>query len=67
VLEVLHASNVDVQCDCEEGLCGSCEVSVLAGDIEHRNSVLTPAERQAGQRMMTCVSRARTGRLVLDL
>jgi cytochrome P450/ferredoxin-NADP reductase len=67
VLEVLHASNVDVQCDCEEGLCGSCEVSVLAGDIEHRDSVLTPAERQAGQRMMTCVSRARTGRLVLDL
>jgi len=67
VLEVLHAANVDVQCDCEEGLCGSCEVGVLAGDIEHRDSVLTPAERQAGQRMMTCVSRARTGRLVLDL
>ncbi|HMN22388.1 MAG TPA: cytochrome P450/oxidoreductase [Ottowia sp.] len=67
VLEVLHAANVDVQCDCEEGLCGSCEVGVLAGDLDHRDSVLTPAERKAGQRMMTCVSRARTGRLVLDL
>ena len=67
VLEVLHAHNVDVQCDCEEGLCGSCEVAVAGGDIEHRDSVLSPAERARGDRMMACCSRARSGNLVLDL
>ena len=67
LLEVLHAHNVDVQCDCEEGLCGSCEVPVATGDIEHRDSVLSPAERAPGDRMMSCCSRARSGHLVLDL
>lgn len=67
VLEVLHAHNVDVQCDCEEGLCGSCEVPVAGGDIEHRDSVLGPVERARGDRMMACCSRARSGNLVLDL
>jgi len=56
-----------VQSDCQEGLCGSCEVRVLAGDIDHRDLVLTRAERAEGRRMMACCSRARGGRLVLAL
>lgn len=67
LLEVLRASNVDVQSDCEEGLCGSCEVGVLEGEVDHRDSVLGRAEREAHQRMMACCSRARCTRLVLDL
>ena len=67
VLEVLHAHNIDVQSDCEEGLCGTCEVGVIEGGIDHRDSVLNPSERQRGERMMSCCSRARSGRLVLDL
>ncbi len=67
VLAALRAANIDVQSDCEEGLCGSCEVRVLAGAIDHRDLVLTRAERDAGTRMMACCSRARAGRLVLEL
>jgi len=67
LLAALLAANIDVQSDCEEGLCGSCEVGVLAGDIDHRDRVLTHGEREAGQRMMSCCSRARGGRLVLAL
>ncbi len=67
VLQVLHAANIDVQCDCEEGLCGSCEVGVAAGEIDHRDMVLGPFERAAQDRMMACCSRAKAGRLVLDL
>lgn len=67
VLEVLRANNIDVQSDCEEGLCGTCEVGVLAGDVDHRDSVLNPGERKANNKMMSCCSRARCGRLVLDL
>lgn len=68
LLAALRAANIDVQSDCEEGLCGSCEVRVLSGDVDHRDMVLTRAEREAGQRMMSCCSRACGGqRLVLEL
>ncbi|WP_322102069.1 cytochrome P450/oxidoreductase [Paraburkholderia sp. J41] len=67
VLDALRRANIDVQSDCEEGLCGSCEVRVLAGEIDHRDVVLTRAERETQSRMMTCCSRAKCGRLVLEL
>jgi len=59
--------NIDVQSDCEEGLCGSCEVAVLEGAIDHRDLVLTASERAEGRRMMACCSRARDAKLVLGL
>ena len=68
LLTALRAANIDVQSDCEEGLCGSCEVRLIAGKVDHRDVVLTRAEREAGSRMMTCCSRACDGgRLVLEL
>lgn len=67
LLAALRAANIDVQSDCEEGLCGSCEVSVLAGDIDHRDVVLTRAEREANRKMMSCCSRACGQRIVLEL
>jgi ferredoxin-NADP reductase len=55
--------------DCLEGTCGSCETRVLLGEVEHRDSVLTPLARAESKTMMICVSRARHGcsRLELDL
>lgn len=68
LLSALRGANIDVQSDCEEGLCGSCEVRVLAGQVDHRDVVLTRSEREANQRMMACCSRAcGGGRLVLEL
>ena len=67
LLQALRAANVDVQSDCEEGLCGSCEVRVLAGQVDHRDVVLTRTERDANDRMMACCSRACGDRLTLAL
>lgn len=67
LLAALRAANIDVQSDCEEGLCGSCEVRLLAGRVDHRDVVLTRAERETNIRMMTCCSRALDPRLVLEL
>jgi len=67
LLAALRAANIDVRSDCEEGLCGSCEVAVLSGKVEHRDLVLTRAEREANAKMMACCSRACDGRLVLAL
>lgn len=67
LLEVLRANNIDVQSDCEEGLCGTCEVGVLEGEVDHRDVVLSPAERRSNCRMMSCCSRAAGNRLKLEL
>ena len=67
VLSALQGANIDVQCDCTEGLCGSCEVRVLDGEVDHRDKVLTTSERAQHDRMMACCSRAAGEKLVLEL
>ncbi|MBF6270505.1 PDR/VanB family oxidoreductase [Nocardia farcinica] len=67
IVDVLEAAGVGVLTNCREGTCGSCETGVLAGAVEHRDSVLDDEERAASRTMMLCVSRARQDLLVLDL
>ncbi|MEQ9695107.1 cytochrome P450/oxidoreductase [Shimia sp. SDUM112013] len=67
LLDALTAAGVDVPCDCNEGLCGTCEVAVLEGEIDHRDKVLSSEERDGQDRMMACCSRAKGGKLVLGL
>jgi len=67
ILDALYAAGVEVDSSCEQGICGTCETTVLEGEPDHRDSVLSDAERAAGKTMMLCVSRARSARLVLDV
>lgn len=67
VLDVVEEHGVPVLSSCREGTCGTCETRVVSGEIEHRDSVLTPGEKAAGNAMMICVSRAAGPRLVLEL
>ncbi|MFD5257026.1 PDR/VanB family oxidoreductase [Streptomyces bobili] len=67
VLDTVRAAGVEVLFSCTEGTCGTCETDVLDGTPDHRDSVLTDEEREAGETMMICVSRCRGKRLVLDL
>lgn len=67
ILREVRAAGVNVITDCEDGICGSCETTILAGEAEHRDHVLTPEEQRANTSMMICVSRCRGDRLVLDL
>lgn len=67
VLDTVRAAGVEVLFSCTEGTCGTCETDVLEGTPDHRDSLLTDEERQAGDTMMICVSRCRGTRLVLDL
>ncbi|MBF6416170.1 PDR/VanB family oxidoreductase [Nocardia cyriacigeorgica] len=55
----------DVLYSCRQGFCGTCKVAVLAGAVEHRDRLLTAAERE--DRMLTCVSRAAGHSLVIGL
>ncbi|MDR3660576.1 MAG: PDR/VanB family oxidoreductase [Mycobacterium sp.] len=67
ILEVLEEKGIPILGSCYEGVCGTCEARVLEGTPDHRDSVLTDAEKAAGEVMLVCVSRSRTERLVLDL
>jgi len=67
LLEAIRAAGVDIDSDCEEGYCGTCETGVLDGVPDHRDVVLSKAERAAGNTIMPCVSRACGRKLVLDL
>ncbi|GJE27189.1 PDR/VanB family oxidoreductase [Methylobacterium organophilum] len=67
LLEALEAAGVEAPCLCRGGACGVCLTGVIDGAVEHRDHVLTEAERADGKLIATCVSRARSDALVLDL
>ncbi len=67
VLQVVEEAGIAVLSSCQEGTCGTCETPVLDGAVDHRDSLLTPAEQAANDTMFICVSRAACPRLVLEL
>ncbi|GAA0983973.1 PDR/VanB family oxidoreductase [Acrocarpospora macrocephala] len=62
MLTALTHAGHPVPSGCREGVCGSCELTVLDGEPEHRDDIGAPANR-----MYACVSRARSPRLVVNL
>jgi len=68
ILQAIEHSNVaEVECLCREGVCGTCETTILDGQAEHLDQYLTDEEKASGKTLMICVSRSRSERLVLDL
>jgi ferredoxin-NADP reductase len=60
ILEALTDAGLDLDSSCLEGACGTCEVSVLEGTPDHRDSILEPGEKAANDVMMICVSRSKS-------
>lgn len=67
LLDVLLEAGCSIDYSCREGVCGSCETKVLEGEIDHRDGVLSKAERAANESMMVCVSGCKGRHLVLDI
>ncbi len=67
IIEALEAAGLDVLYDCQRGDCGICQCDVITGIPDHRDVVLSEAERASGSVMQICVSRAKSARLVLDI
>lgn len=67
ILAAVEAQGVAPVASCREGTCGTCETGVVSGEVDHRDSVLSPAERAENESMMICVSRSASARLVLEL
>ncbi|APE35113.1 oxidoreductase [Nocardia mangyaensis] len=64
-LAALRRIRPDAVYSCRQGFCGTCKTRVLAGEIDHRDRLLTPGERP--DHLLTCVSRSTGGALTLDL
>lgn len=67
LLEVLEAAGERVPYLCRGGVCGECRVGVRSGRPAHCDRVLDAEERERGDVMLACCSRAATPVLELDL
>lgn len=68
ILEVVRAAGIAAESSCEAGICSSCETRLISGKADHRDEILTAADKAANQKIMICVSRAQPGEtLVIDL
>ena len=65
IVEVLRENGIDIDTCCEEGFCGTCMTRYLAGEPEHRDTVLDDDDRQ--EYVLVCCARSRSEELVLDL
>ncbi len=64
ILDALRRHGLDVPSSCEAGTCGSCRMTLLAGEVDHRDFVLD--EHEYSSAIMICVSRALSEELTLD-
>lgn len=65
ILEAMRDNGFSTVSSCESGTCGTCKTGLISGDVDHRDLVLRDDEK--ADFIMTCVSRAASGELVLDL
>lgn len=66
VSQLLEEKGVKIPTSCEQGMCGTCRVKVLEGEVDHRDKRLSEPQRAEGY-FLACVSRAKGDLLVLDL
>lgn len=67
IATALARAGVQVPLSCEQGVCGMCLTRVIDGIPDHRDDVLSAAERAANGLILPCVSRAKSASLTLDL
>ena len=65
ILEALRDAGEKTVSSCESGTCGTCKCRLKEGTVDHRDLVLMDEEKD--DFIMICVSRARSGDLVVDL
>ena len=67
ILDAFEAAGLAAPSGCRAGNCGTCQVKVLQGQPEHRDTALSDTEHKAAGLMCICVSRATSPELTVDL
>lgn len=64
LLQALLDHNIPMDYSCEGGVCGTCVVPLVSGEVEHLDEFLMDDEHE--DQMITCVSRGE-GEIVIDI
>ncbi|MCM3719907.1 PDR/VanB family oxidoreductase [Fictibacillus phosphorivorans] len=67
LLEALLNNGVKAPYSCRVGRCGTSELQVIEGEIAHYDSFLSEEQKRDQSRILTCVSRAKSELLVLNV
>jgi len=67
ILAALRREGIHVETACQNGVCGTCLTEVTEGRPDHRDMVLTDAEKASNQRITVCCSRSKTKVLKLRI
>ena len=67
IAAVLIGNGIDIPLSCEQGICGTCLVRVIAGVPDHRDTYLSADEHARNEEMTLCCSRSYTPLLEIDL
>lgn len=65
IVRAIELAGHRIPTSCLSGLCGSCKVNYLEGEVDHQDYILSDEEKRTC--LTTCVSRCRSATLVLDL
>ncbi|OBI46136.1 PDR/VanB family oxidoreductase [Mycobacterium colombiense] len=60
-LDVMFDRDSTTAYSCQQGFCGTCKVKVLGGQVDRRGRTA-----EGDDEMLVCVSRAKSGRVVID-
>jgi len=65
--DVLLENGISIDVKCSDGICGVCKCGLVSGEVEHRDFVLSKAQRESG--IILCQSRAakKDGSIEIDL
>ena len=67
IIDSLLLNHIKVAYSCLQGTCGTCIASVIDGEVDHRDAVLSEEERLEGKKICLCVSRSKGNRLIIDI
>lgn len=65
IARALGRRGVHVPVSCGYGICGTCTVGVLEGEVDHRDRILDDADR--GRKITLCCSRAKGDGITIDI
>ena len=63
--DALLKAGIHVDVKCSDGICGVCKCGLISGDVEHRDFVLSNAQRE--ESLILCQSRAAAKDGVLEI
>jgi ferredoxin-NADP reductase len=68
LLDALKDEGIDMMWDCLRGDCGLCAAEVIGveGTLDHRDVFLSEEEKEEGETIISCVSRAVGGAITID-